>query len=371
MPKYSPYNITTDGSNFIPKVLKDLDFRKDGVLYGENDGLYWAVVNPKRFPLCVWHKPVDNQIRAYAKTAQALGAVAFTNGPMMEPPAGWSPMGATAAYYLGWILGIPIGMVAGGFAGAWQLGKLASFLGTLGKFAGLIGAIGGAIGGGLAAMWWGHWIVAKVLFRGGMPFGHVHSTRAGVHDTRSSETYTGPLYYLGRDTTAFSSYRIAPVPTPVLTEVIGGLIPLVVGFVPRSAVLGPAFHQGYADWVKTDGISCWGLIPFGAGSQMSEGWLESVDLVMPDDPILLDGVLLAVGHGPRTSFKLLTKALVKLFGAPAYMGSLATILTSIGTRDAVVMDGADSVMFGAKSEIMVGPPPADKDVWQIYGFACI
>ena len=88
MPKYSPYDITKDGSNFIPEVLNDIDFRRNGVLYGVNDGLYWAVVNPRRFPLYVWHKPIDNQIRAYAKTAQALGAVAFTNGPMMEPPTG-------------------------------------------------------------------------------------------------------------------------------------------------------------------------------------------------------------------------------------------------------------------------------------------
>jgi hypothetical protein len=214
------------------------------------------------------------------------------------------------------------------------------------------------------------WFLLRIsaqIFAGGAPFGHIHSTSVPVHDTRLN--YPG-LYYLGRDTTAFSSYKMGPIAPqpPVMTELIAGLIPVVLNYTARSAnPADPAYDKGYADWTKSDGITSWALVPLRAtDSPMGSTWFFDSDLIFPDDDRPLDGVIVCVAHGRRW-FAWLQ---LKLGAPPAYMGRLAAMLASIGARDAVVMDGNSSVMMGVTTEMLVGPPPSDKDVWQIYGFYC-
>ena len=375
MPKYSPYDITKDKQNFIPRVLSDPDFRNNGVLYGNKSDMYWAVMNPRRHPLYVWWKQYDNAIGAYKMAALKLSAVAFTNGPMMESPTPGRPL----TYYFWWVVGIIVFGLFGAAAGFYLGGLQFGWIGL-----GPIGSLGGLIGGALVGLWNGRWISAKIVFQGGEPFGHVSGTRAqAFYPPPSPGNDYGGLCYLGRDTEAFASYRIAPSPTPVMTEVIGGLIPVVLNFVarstvptlPGSTVSNPAYSLSYTNWTDSDGIASWALVPL-VDNPMGKDWLKDVDLHFPGNPNPLDGVIIAVGHNRRSLAGL--KSLVDLatiyfyghplFAPPPYMDTFASILVSIGVRDAVVMDGGSSVMLGAVSETMVGPPPPDKDVWQRYGF---
>ena len=84
-----------------------------------------------------------------------------------------------------------------------------------------------------------------------------------MNDTRND--YPN-LCYLGRDANDFASYRINFVPTPVMLEVIGGLIPVVLRFVARSTnPTSPAYHLGCTNWTNSDGIAAWALVPFRRG----------------------------------------------------------------------------------------------------------
>jgi hypothetical protein len=348
MPNFSGYDITTLGNQFIPKVLADTVFKNNGVLYGDNDDLYWAVVNPNSHPLFVWAKKGNNKIGAYAAAAIKLGAVVFTNGPMMENPSSLSAIWSYSFFYFLYAVFTVLSVIAGYVVGGLMLGPIT--------------AIGGAFGGFLAGIVWGRWVAAKIIFQGAAPMGHVHGNRESVNDTRVDHP---ELYYLGRNLDDFSSYKVGPAPTPSMKEVIGGLIPLVLNFAPRTSTPGPNFHQSYANWTKSDGFTAWGLVPIDASNPILSSYHQQPTEGGGGSEVLT-GVIVAVGHDVRW-FSHLQLA---LRGPPAIMAKLAPILASIGTRDAIVMDGGDSVMIGDGSEFMVGPPPPEKDVWQEYGFCC-
>jgi hypothetical protein len=80
MTTFSKYDITKDGPNFIPEVEKDQSFKKDRYLYGKNGLIYWAAIDRIKFPLYVWEKPLTS---TYVRTAWALDAAGFSNGPLM------------------------------------------------------------------------------------------------------------------------------------------------------------------------------------------------------------------------------------------------------------------------------------------------
>jgi len=233
-----------------------------------------------------------------------------------------------------------------------------------------LGVIWGLVGTVVAA-WMFPWIIAALFFTGGKPFGAVYSGSVLL-----SPGVPINDHYLGRSGTTFPTYSIGPDPTPALTEVIGGLIPVVSNFVAETA----ATSKSYGNWSQSDGISGWGLIPFNdKASPMPTDWLQGVERTWPGQEEPLDGVILAIGHDRRlatgagilsTWTSLLSHLWLAIAGPPSYMGALGGILVSVGVRDAVVMDGGDSIMMGAMADDMVGPPPPYKDVWQIYGFHC-
>lgn len=353
MPIYSSIDISTAGKSFIPQVVADPSFQKNGVLYGDKSDWYWAVVNPYKHPLDVWQKKTTGPLgflKAYIDSAHALNAVVFTNGPMMET----SPPGRGSTYE------------------AAYLALLALTIATTGSLLAYLFPWFWALVGTVVVGWMYPWLLALLFFTGGTPFGGIYS--AAVPVATSGMKYND--HYFGRNGIPFSSYSVGPDPTPVLTEVIGGLIPVVLKFVAQTATTSTS----YGNWSKTDGISGWGLIPFtDPGSPMPGDWLQGVKLTWEGQEEPLDGVILAIGHNRRISSGsglLSTWASVAsqiwswIAGPPAYMGALGPMLVSVGARDAVVMDGGDSIMMGAVSDDMVGPPPPYKDVWQIYGFKC-
>lgn len=98
--------------NFVQDVMADPFFKKNAYLYGYDHKIYWAAVDPVAHPLYVWQKrrqslglgafpgshifalllkfftPAPNCVRS----AHALDAVVFSNGPLMTIP-GAAPYG--------------------------------------------------------------------------------------------------------------------------------------------------------------------------------------------------------------------------------------------------------------------------------------
>jgi hypothetical protein len=133
MVKFSSYDITKDGSKFFPEVVADANFQSEGVLYGHNDPWFWGVVDRSRHPLFVWKK---TGLTNYQSTAEKLGAVLFSNGPMMDRftikqlakrllagVIGGAIIGAIVGGLVGGLLGLVIGAPTGpGAAGTGVVG---------------------------------------------------------------------------------------------------------------------------------------------------------------------------------------------------------------------------------------------------------
>src|SRR5664279_1314014 len=66
----------------IAEIIVDPDFRARGVVYGSDRDCWWAVIDPRVHPLYVWKKS-GCSIAGYSRSAEALDACIFTNGPMM------------------------------------------------------------------------------------------------------------------------------------------------------------------------------------------------------------------------------------------------------------------------------------------------
>jgi len=318
MTTFSRYDITTEGSQFIPNVVADNGFQANGVLYGHNDPWFWAVVDSTRHPLFVWQKSGSAD---YAASAETLGAVVFSNGPMMARfTAGgalvriavWTALGAGLGALIGWAFGNP-----------------------------RVGAAGGAAGAGVAAY--------RTTWQGWEPLGPVHGRHQGIDDRgkRPSDPWLGMLGRKSRDpmmAVPFSDYVTRQGSNDAgLDEVIAGLIPLVQGGAAMSSLAGAAnYNQGYADLTRrfVAGIVGWGLVPLApalwkTGDEMSRG------------------VLVAAGTNRR-----------------GFNGLLAGIFVSIGVSDAVAMDGSNSVMLGEGVSQFWSTPPDFKQRIQRYGFYC-
>jgi len=143
MPEFSNYDIFS-GRSFIPQILQDSKFRNNGVIYGSNKGLYWAVVNPRKHPLYVWEKK-GKDTDAYSKSALALGSVVFSNGPQMGRfTKAKAYLMATAIVSGTTVTGTWAGLKAGGKLGA-KIGSIGGFKGAI--IGGFIGALAGALMG--------------------------------------------------------------------------------------------------------------------------------------------------------------------------------------------------------------------------------
>ncbi|NML43305.1 DUF456 domain-containing protein [Ramlibacter sp. G-1-2-2] len=350
MPDISPYDINS-GRTFIPQCVQDHRFHDHGVVYGKSGDLWWAVIDPRRHPLCVW-KRSGNADDDYARSARALSAAVFTNGPMMDKFSKWEVRKAFALQMLfdgiNWAV---IGAVVGFFLG--------------GPWGALIGGLAGAVFG----FFIGYEAAKEAVFKDWVPFGRVHGTTHSVDDVGRG---FGGLVYLGRTGSTLDTYAVGDGNPPQMLEVIGGTIPIVRHFFPTSATKGAAnYYESFESLSQRAGLVAWGIVPIdvdpagvevprssdGTPANISERVMlkradfGDADLSVPGSNEAFQGVLVCVGNA-----------------GTAFMATAGATLAHIGTRDAVALDGSDSVMMGDYAEMMLREPPAAKQLIQKYGF---
>lgn len=318
-----PGQVDLDGPSFVSDALADPHFWAAGVVYGQDGGCWWAIVDPLRHPLGVWSKRAP-RFAAYARSAQALDAAVFTNGPMMGKRFGPKRK-------------LTRGVAAREFAKWTVAGAIGGLLASSGLGLSYLAGIGGAALGMAQA--------SRRVFTGWVPCGGVFSRDDGIDDRRifDGETHA----WFGRFATDFDSYRIAPGDLPQgVCEGLGGLILLVRDFKTASAEIGDnAFDRDFAQLSKKKGVVAWGLVPFDH---------PGADEASPDGARTppLEGVIVVIG-GPALDCEV-----------------AAARLCAIGARDAVAMDQSGCIMMGAARNFMIGPPPLHRQEMQIYGLYC-
>lgn len=310
-------NLALCGRSFVPNVLADPRFVADGVASGHDRGCWWAVVDPLRHPLGVWQKRVP-RLAEYGRSAQALQAAVFTNGPMMGKrlsPTRKLTRRSAAWEFAKWMVIGAIGALL--VASLWR----ASFLGGIG---------GAAIGVALAS---------RRVFTNWIPCGAVYSRASDIDDRRIFDNETHAWF--GRFAGDFASYRIAPGNLPPdVREGIGGLILIVRDFEMAATKVGdPAFNRDFAQLSKKNGVVAWGLVPLD----------RTVDATRSEQ---LEGVIVVLG------------------GHTLDCEVAAIRLCSIGARDAVAMDQSACIMMGSGRDFMIGPPPLHRQEMQLYGLYC-
>lgn len=313
--------LSIDDRAFIPNVLKENLFIARGYLVGQSNGLHWIVVDPRRHPMYVWEK---KRTDAYVSTATGLGAVAFTNGPMMEHRS------------------MAKRIAVGAVAGAVVVGGVALKLAWGGPKVWLIGAVaalgGAVIGGAIAAFSVGR----------GVPFREVRGKHHDIYDEGAGNT-TALCWLRRAGGTDFATYDVTFGDDTrkwkdVDAEVIDGLICLIKGFAPMSASQSaPNYNEPFKN-LSTARAAVWALIPLNTPAPpvpdpsgipaellvrpLGPGDLAGVTLFVPGYSTPMNGVLLAAA-GPRSTT------------------SVQQILIKIGARDAVGMDGNESMMIGS------------------------
>jgi len=350
-------NYAMNGRQFLRQVLSHNKFRRQGFLTGaEPNGSYYVVVDPNRHSLAVWgQRFLISRKRPYEDSAKALGAVVFSNGPQMELPTfsamlkSWvRKIGIWAA--AGAVIGLSVGAILMAISGGSALPIIISVLSG-----GLSGAAGRAL--------------VEVL-RGGVPYGVVRGSKHRIFERGMG--YNGSLAHFGRSGAAFRTYDSALGNAPRgMSEVMGGLIPLIIDFTLMSSTSGtPNFNEHFFKLSNHAGCVAWALVPLGVNNPprsdldpsqlvtpVSDSDLSGVNLTMPGASQPLDGLVVVVGKY-----------------ALAFAVAAQTMLASIGARDAVAMDGSDSVMLGSGTTLFPiypggnGSPALIKNWIQKYGF---
>lgn len=313
-----PGDPALDGRSFIAAVVDHPDFRSAGAGHGRSARFRWAVVDPERHPLHVWERH-PGAASSYARSARALGAALFTNGPMMgrRLPGGqkvtrsrvpveftlWSAAGAVA------------GAVAAGAATGTWIGRPPHR--RLGVLAG--------VATGAAVAW-------RRSFTGWVPCGGVRGRAGGIDDRRNFDGEARGHAWLGRSGGGFDGHRIGDGDLPAdVEEGTGGLIRLVHDHRVVSRDPGhPDYRRDFAQLSDKPGVVAWGLVPIG-----------------PDA-----GVLVVLG-GRRIS-----------------AGRAADVLHGIGTCDAVATDLGGSVVMGSGTSWLLPRPSPPRQSMQLYGLCC-
>jgi hypothetical protein len=340
-------DLARDGLLFIPNVIVDQNFLAVGVVYGRDDDFWWAIVDPRVHPLCVWKKRVSG-IAAYGTSAQALNAAVFTNGPMMGKRLGPThkiTRGSAAWEFAKWTgAGVIAGLVVG-------LGWRSPYLWGVG---------GAAIG--IAHAW-------SRAFTNWVPCGAVRSRDGGIDDRRNFDDQGETHAWFGRFGKDFSSYCIGEGDLPDgVCEGLGGLILLVRSFTPASTKIGhAAFNRDFAQLSKKKGVVAWGLVPIDPECVVAPG-------VSPQGRRAWDRAIASARcvdrQGPSTRRTRPEGVIVVIGGQKLDCEIAAARLCAIGTRDAVAMDQSACVMMGAARHFMIGPPPLHRQEMQLYGLYC-
>lgn len=282
------------------------------------------VIDPNRHKLAVWEKSFPTS--DFVTSGQALNASVFTNGPMVHSRVAGNDYVAAAGYIV---------------QGSWNSLK-ASFDRPLHSFG--VG-IGRAIRGQkksfpMADISKQKWNEAADDWFGGVPYGDVvgASQNIDIHGPVSST----PLGYFGRDSgTSFESYKIGLGNPAGLAEASGGLYaPAILNY-----QVTPDTH-GSNQWFY------WGLAPL-----KPQG---------PEGAELRDALTAYAAAGAS---KPVTGLIVGLFYHSGG-GGIVQHLADIGVRDAVKLDGSDSVLLGHDKTVLWGNGMTGyKRVWMRWGFA--
>jgi hypothetical protein len=315
MPREVPGDPAGDGASFIPSVVSHAEFRSAGVAHGRGRDCRWTVVDPERHPLYVWSRTLPGGW-SYVRTARALDAAVFTNGPMMgrRLPRGRKmtrssvPLEFAIWAAVGTAVGLGVARTAG-LRGSWLLG----------------GVAGGAIA----------W---RRTLTGWVPCGRVRSRADGLDDRRNFDHEGDRHAWFGRFGGDFASYRIDGGDLPAgIEEGAGGLILLVRDFTVVGRQVGdPGYCRDFAEDSHKKGVVAWGLVPGGPAAHPAQG----------------AGVLIVLG------------------GRRLRAAAAAAILQAIGTRDAVATDQRGSVLMGSGRECVLRPPSLPRQSMQLYGLRC-
>jgi hypothetical protein len=338
-----------DKSAFLPAVLLDSTFQKDGVLFGTDPQVetdcQWVVVDPNRHRMAVWKKPQVNS--DFVETAKSLKASVFTDGTLQH--SRYEGTGVTGFLKTGF-----------GYVGA-EVSKSFHRAGIAGAAAIVRGL---DFGTKLPPGW--HSPLANVdrdeadairksddevdnSWFVGEPYGRVigqdqatpATARGGlpIDDTVSATNPT--LGYFGRTAgVGFGCYQIGKgEPTAALVEAAGGL---------------------YAPALLNNTVT-----PDGFGSNMWFYWALAPLKPQPKDTVNLAGALAAY---TKVAPKPLTGVIVGMYHKGK--GGAVQHLANIGCSDAIKLDGGDSVLLGYDSTVLVGQGMSHhKRIWLQYGIA--
>ncbi|HEV8679807.1 MAG TPA: hypothetical protein VGQ90_10565 [Stellaceae bacterium] len=338
-----------DKSKFLPAVLTDAEFKRNGVLFGENPELAndckWVVVDPNRHKLAIWTKP--HVTADYRECAKALNASVFTDGTLQhsqhEGP-GWT------------------GYVKGGASyGAAEAQKLLSGAGiTFGKQALRLFSWAGSSATpeqrAAALERWEkrerekaddeadmYWFIAgpygSVVGKdGGIPN---TARRGGTIDEKVNDKSMQPGFFGRGAGTNFESYKIGQGEPVNLVEASGGLY-------------DPEILKGK-------------VTPLPHASNMWFWWgLAPVKAPQGPDPDGVKNALAAYAAAPGNRAP--TGLIVGLYVQDKT--AKVQLLADVGVTDAVRLDGGDSVLLGHGNTLVVGETMSHhKRVWLQYGFA--
>lgn len=321
MPREVPGDPARDGASFIPSVVGQDEFRSAGVAHGRGTDCRWSVVDPERHPLYVWRRtlPVG---WSYVRTARALDAAVFTNGPMMGKRLPHGRKMTRLSVPLEFAIWAAIGTAAG-LGVARTAGPRGSWL------------LGGVAGGTLA---WTR------TFTGWVPCGSVRGQADGIDDRRDFDHEGVGHAWFGRFGRDFASYRIDDGDLPAgVEEGAGGLILLVRDFTVLGGHAGdPGHRRDFAELAHKKGVVAWGLVPCRGLTPRAPA----------DHPATGAGVVVVLG------------------GHRLQAATAAAILCAIGTRDAVGTDQSGSILLGSRRECVLRPPSLPRQSMQLYGLCC-
>jgi hypothetical protein len=312
-----PADPARDGAAFVSLVTRHPAFRAAGVAHGRGAGCQWAVVDPERHPLHVWKRSAPTGL-SYGRTARMLDAALFTNGPMMGKRlagSGQVTRSRVPAEFGLWVA-VGTGLGAGtGLACLWRWRRGWWFGGTVGLAAGAL-------------------VAWRRSFTGWVPCGQVHGQADGIDDRRNFDCEGARHAWLGRFGSEFASYRIGDRDLPAgIEEGMGGLIRLLDDYQIVGREAGdPRYRRDFAELAAKKGVVAWALVPIGDGPDV--------------------GVLVVLG------------------GRRLDAASAASVLHSVGARDAVATDQGGSIMMGRGTEWILPAASLPRQSMQVYGLYC-
>jgi hypothetical protein len=311
-------SLINDGKVFFPNVISDQVFQADGILFGSEAGgsigLHWAVIDPRKHILYLWEKDRSDFVAA----AAALGSSVVTNGSFNQYRGGNRYASSLKTY--AWLTWATLKKIAVDFSG-----------------------VGGED-------FWDYSYdeecqrIKTLFWAGEHPDGYLFGEREHINIANVSRP--NGSHFGRRAGRQFEDYVIGTGDSPRIAEVMGALFRSVNNY----AVVDP-YPSGI-------GAGFWGLAPLNPADPIwQESGLDSA----------LERLLI---HDPSGNLPPLTGLLITAFywGPPP---TVAAFLASALVKDAVRIDGNDSILLGHGTEIIVGTSmPDHKRLYNRWGFQC-